>query len=238
MVASLLGIKNSGITDDCVNYLRGLAPVDKMHYIYRGVSLEGMHNFQETQFEVWAPEEDTSDYYGPMLPLALGIDSRSVDTTKPTMVRPIPPAGVDAGAFYNLISLRKQGWMDNLLAIDQAANNTSVVFCLEWRNWKLLFPGDAELRSWKIMAREKMLRPVDLLKVGHHGSHNATPPEELFDLIMEKSPTHKRRAVVSTYDHTYSNVPDEEGTLARIKSRAELRDTRTLKEGEWFDFEF
>ena len=113
---------------------------------------------------------------------------------------PIPPPGVDAQAFYDLVEARKRGWADNLLAINKAANNTSVVFCLEWRGWKLLFPGDAELRSWQIMNREKVLKPVDFLKVGHHGSHNATPPEELLEKILpQPNPAGRpRSAAVST----------------------------------------
>jgi hypothetical protein len=54
---------------------------------------------------------------------------------------------VDAGAFYDLVESRRRGFEDNLLAIDAANNNTSVVLLLEWRGWRLLFPGDAEVRS-------------------------------------------------------------------------------------------
>ena len=58
-------------TTQCVDFLRNLNPV-KTSYIYRGVSLKGKHSFREAKLEVWAPEEDTSEYYGRFQQLALG----------------------------------------------------------------------------------------------------------------------------------------------------------------------
>jgi len=137
------------------------------------------------------------------------------------------------------VEARKRGWADNLLAINEAANNTSVVFCLEWRGWKLLFPGDAELRSWQIMNREKVLKPVDFLKVGHHGSHNATPPEELLEKILpQPNPAGRpRSAAVSTYNQPFPSVP-EQTTLERIAARCQVMDTREKQDGDYLDFEF
>lgn len=79
-----------------------------------------------------------------------------------------------------------------VLKSGELVNNTSVVLLLEWRGRRLLFVGDAEVKtayggefregksngSWNVMwakQREALSRPVDFLKVGHHGSHNATP---------------------------------------------------------------
>ena len=61
---------------------------------------------------------------------------------------------------------------------------------------ELLFTGDAEQRSWKTMQREKVLKPVDFLKVGHHGSKNATPPVEILDLILPSDSNKPRKAAV------------------------------------------
>jgi hypothetical protein len=44
---------------------------------------------------------------------------------------PKPPPGVDVGAFYNLVRSRQGGFIDNILAIDKAENNSSIVFCLK-----------------------------------------------------------------------------------------------------------
>jgi len=74
----------------------------------------------------------------------------------------------------------------------KAENNLSVVLLLEWHGRRLLFPGDAEWSSknnievkpgkcnssWNVMWQERnaeLDQPLDFLKIGHHGSENATP---------------------------------------------------------------
>jgi hypothetical protein len=234
---AMMEINDPTATQDCVDYLRNLTP--NTWYVFRGCDLQGKHNFQEAIFEIWAPEQDTSDYYGTFQPFTLGFCAGATGSSKPVPSRPVPPPGVDAQSFYNLVEARKKGWSDTLLAIDQAANNTSIVFCLKWRGWKLLFTGDAELRSWKTMNREKVLKPVDFLKVGHHGSKNATPHDDMLEKFLPgQIPQGRSRfAAVSTFDHTYQGVP-EEGTLSRIEKLCLLKDTRTLSDGEYHDFEF
>ena len=162
----------------------------------------------------WAPEEDTSVYYGKFQTLDEGVvasqnssnSSTSPVTTKQT---PIPPPGVDVGAFLRLIDTRRSGIADNLLTIDKAANNMSIVFSLDWRGWRLLFSGDAEIRSWKTMAQKQVLKPVHFLKVAHHGNHNGTPADEIFDTILPaQSPDGRNRLVaVSTWSNIYSGIP-------------------------------
>ncbi|MGW8225741.1 MAG: MBL fold metallo-hydrolase [Anaerolineales bacterium] len=73
-----------------------------------------------------------------------------------------------------------------------ATNNLSVVLLLEWHGRRLLFPGDAEWDgayqgqvrpkrgngAWNVMWKERqadLSQPLDFLKIGHHGSENATP---------------------------------------------------------------
>jgi hypothetical protein len=236
-VLAIMQINNPRATQDCVDYLRSLG--QNVWYVHRGFDVQGKHNFQEASFEIWAPEQDTSDYYGQFRPFTLGVSAGAPGAGAPAPLTPVPPPGVDAQAFYALVEARRQGWADNLLAIDKAANNTSIVFCLKWRNWKLLFAADAERRSWQTMNRENMLKPVDFLKVGHHGSHNATPPDELLEKILpESNPGGRTRfAALSTYDNTYTGVPEPE-TLDRIAARCQLKDTRGLSDGMYLDFEF
>ena len=88
---------------------------------------------------------------------------------------------------------RRTGLHDNLLAIDKAANNTSIVFSLEWRGWKLLFPGDAEQESWKMMDEKDVLEPVHVLKIAHHGSWNGTPQGVILDKILPPTPPDNRK---------------------------------------------
>ncbi|MFI6367081.1 hypothetical protein ACIBG0_30505 [Nocardia sp. NPDC050630] len=63
--------------------------------------------------------------------------------------------------------------------LENAVNNTSVFFVLDIAGTRLLFPGDAQQGAWEHVLSDP--RTIDLVsrlafyKVGHHGSHNATP---------------------------------------------------------------
>jgi beta-lactamase superfamily II metal-dependent hydrolase len=207
-IETLLINNNPRSTKQNVRYLRGLA--EHTAYVHREFDITGNHPFHETQFEIWAPEEDTSEYYGRFRPMAMGVAPSENRRKRPELVALTPPHGVDAGAFYRLIEQR-QGYVENLLAIDKAANNTSVVFCLMWRGWKLLFTGDAERRSWKTMNKKGVLKPVHFLKVSHHGSHTGTPDPDLLDKVLpiQRQDARPRTVLVSTFEDTYDNVPDQ-----------------------------
>jgi hypothetical protein len=75
-------------------------------------------------------------------------------------------------------------------ALDTVLNNTSVILLLEMGKRKLLFPGDAQIENWAFALRNPkwraLLADVDLYKVGHHGSRNATP-KSLWNLFRHKS---------------------------------------------------
>ena len=168
-------------TKSCVDYLRKLAG-KQTQYVYRETKLLGgvHHPFNEAKLEILAPEQDCASYYGQIRPLTLpGAVGEGGSQEPPTA--PAPPEGVDPRAFQRLLESWNAGISSSALAIDRAANNTSVVFLLEWRGWRLLFAGDAEQKSWQMMAREARLKPVHFLKVGHHGSHNATPPDSILE---------------------------------------------------------
>jgi hypothetical protein len=115
-------------------------------------------------------------------------------------------------------------------------NNVSTVLLIEWCNRRLLFVGDAEWEeeyqegkkngSWNVMwhvRKEQLSNPVDFLKVGHHGSHNATPwnrhaasdqeVNQIFNAILPlpeagQAPTAK--CIVSTKRKQYNTIPDAE----------------------------
>jgi beta-lactamase superfamily II metal-dependent hydrolase len=215
-------------TGQCVDFLRQMNPQNTT-YIFRGVNLAGQHPFKEASFTIWAPEEDTSEYYGTFQPLDAGAvpPPRAASAGGPPPAKAaLPPAGVDAGVFLRLVEARRSGIADNLLTIDAAANNTSIVFLLEWRGWKLLFAGDAEVRSWKTMKRENVLQPVHFLKVAHHGSHNGTPADEILDAVLPPvaADPRARNAAISTWTNTYSGIPHAQ-TNSRLSSRATLHST-------------
>jgi hypothetical protein len=249
-IRGLMAINDWQATAECVKFLRGLAPSSNTHYVYRGLDMEGKHPFREAAFEIWAPEEDSSTYYGRFHPVAFGTASTAGARANPVLTPVEPPRGVDAGAFYNLVDQRRWGYADNLLAIDSAANNTSIVFCLNWRGWKLLFPGDAEQRSWKEMNKRGLLKPVDFFKISHHGSITGMLPDKLVDNVLklkEDDPA-PRYAVLSAYpdleklkngeqDWTYDQVPRAEA-LEELKKRADLRQTVEVRAGGYIEYAF
>jgi hypothetical protein len=228
---AFLANNNPRSTAQCVEFLRTLAPAARTHYVSRGFETAGRHPFREARFAIWAPEEDTSAYYRPLLPMALTGDAAPVGAG---VDRPLPPGGVDAGVFYGLVEARASGLVDNILAIDKAANNSSVVFALEWRGRRLLFPGDAELSSWRMMRAHGVFAPVDFLKVSHHGSHNGTPDPEILDAFFPAGSASRRRAIISTWDDTYSGIPHDP-TNARLRARGRLRSTLDAPDRLFFD---
>ncbi|HEV8435525.1 MAG TPA: MBL fold metallo-hydrolase [Thermoanaerobaculia bacterium] len=72
-------------------------------------------------------------------------------------------------------------------ALDAAINGTSLMLVLQIGDLHLLFPGDAQWGTWNAVLRtpkwKNLLRRVRFYKIGHHGSHNATPIEFVEDAI-------------------------------------------------------
>jgi hypothetical protein len=177
---------------------------ERTHYLSRDAALKGTHPLKEATLKVWAPEVETHEYAGSVFPVALGLERRPGGEL--SLHVPGPPAGVDASAFYNLLMWRRQGMGDDLLAIDTAAKNTSIVFSLEWRGWRLLFAGDAGTRSWKVMKKRDVLRPVHFLQMGDHG----TPDEDILEAILPVGGTDGRQR--------YAVSPEGNG-VSRLRAR-------------------
>jgi hypothetical protein len=119
-------------------------------------------------------------------------------------------------------------------------NNLSVVLLLEWHGKRLLFPGDAEWSgaydgavkpgrcngAWNVMwaaRKDEFSSAVNFLKVGHHGSENATPwtpkegdePEhpinQVLDAMLPRDRHAEALAVVSTErGNRYPSIPSGE----------------------------
>lgn len=64
-------------------------------------------------------------------------------------------------------------------ALDDAVNGTSLMLILEIKGKHFLFSGDAQWGTWdealKNPKSKDLLKRVCFYKIGHHGSHNATP---------------------------------------------------------------
>lgn len=117
-----------------------------------------------------------------------------------------------AGWFkYTVMREHAESLLSIVRTLDKAMNNTSVILLFEVNGKSFLFPGDAQYENWMYaLSKEsvtKKLAGVDLYKVGHHGSLNATPktlwngfeqkgssakPERLRTLLSTKEGVHGR----------------------------------------------
>lgn len=73
------------------------------------------------------------------------------------------------------------------VALDKAVNGTSLMLILEISGTFLLFPGDAQWGTWSAALGDPewsdLLGRVAFYKIGHHGSHNATPKDFVEDVV-------------------------------------------------------
>ncbi len=77
------------------------------------------------------------------------------------------------------------------VALERAVNGTSLVLLFEVDGASLLFPGDAQWGTWRGLLEDEnamaLLEHTTFLKVGHHGSHNATPRAFLEALMSARA---------------------------------------------------
>ena len=126
--------------------------------------------------------------------------------------------------------------------LDDVMNNTSVILLFEAGNKKLLFPGDAQIENWSYALSQptiqKLLADVDLYKVGHHGSLNATP-KTVWGLFSKRSSnpgSGRLTAVLSTLPGKHgseaSNTEVPRRTLlSALQAETNLHSTHLLPGG-------
>jgi hypothetical protein len=204
-------------------------------YVHAGDSAAGLGiHLKDTTIEVLGPEQDIDGYY-------LGDDpDTSLRGLEATAVPFKPHAAAERGSVPTNIGLAdfrrlQSRMMSNALAFAEEAgsviNNTSVVLLIEWRGKRLLFVADAEWdtrykekkknASWNVMwhlHKDKLGKPLDFLKIGHHGSINATPwndaedgrqtePSTILDAILPMQRSREAKAVASTLRKKYPSIP-------------------------------
>jgi hypothetical protein len=144
------------------------------------------------------------------------------------------PANISQADFRRLQSRMMSSAFAFAELSSKVTNNTSVVLLIEWKNKRLLFVGDAEWDkkfkegkangAWNVMWHERKAaldKPIHFLKIGHHGSENATPwndledgtvtePSTILDAILpvpKGSAKPKAKALVSTKRKNYETIP-------------------------------
>jgi hypothetical protein len=124
-------------------------------------------------------------------------------------------------------------------------NNTSVILLFQVGKKKLLFPGDAQIENWQYALSQKkyqsLLTSVNLYKVGHHGSLNATP-KSLWKLFKNKSEgrtANRLLSLMSTMEGKHGSVSSHtevpRTTLVReLRRQSDLFTTQQLRGKDFF----
>ena len=128
---------------------------------------------------------------------------------------PLPPyAGWLA---HRMNKMQKDSLMGMVRALDDAMNNTSLILLFKCGGKSFLFPGDAQWENWQYALSKpeyvEALKSVDLYKVGHHGSRNATP-KTLWKLFEHKSKTKTTKGRLVTVMSTLHGVHGESAATA------------------------
>lgn len=140
-------------------------------------------------------------------------------------------------------AIRGDQLLEIVRILDKQMNNTSVILLFEVGGKKLLFPGDAQLENWtyalkgaaNAKATRALLKGVDVYKVGHHGSLNATP-KTLWNLFTRKGAKTKAKrltTVMSTMSGKHgSEARDTEVPRSKLvtvlNDESELHNTQNL----------
>lgn len=235
-LADLFGVDNSGAMTALRSELpraNGITPC----YVSAGQT-HADHGLQlaGATIHILAPEADIDGtYLGSRVAKALDAvgavagDVAQEDVPAPRRGGAALPPNIGAADFRRLRTRMVSNALGFASLSSKVTNNTSVVLLLEWQGKRLLFVGDAEWDaaykagkangSWNVMwhRRQPLLaRPLDFLKIGHHGSENATPwgsaaePAAILDAILPLPPAESKPravAVVSTERGKYRTIP-------------------------------
>ncbi|WP_157549834.1 hypothetical protein [Microbacterium sp. Leaf288] len=191
--------------------------------------------------------EDDPEYWLRALGASLRVVGSAADTGAPAPIAHGP--GPVRWLIDRLANQRSHSAARLVRDLDDALNNTSIILLLEIKGLSMLFPGDAQIENWRLtlerLTDEPQLRErlagIDLYKVGHHGSRNATP-RSLHALWKDRKPDLPRlAAVMSTRQDVHGEgdgaVPQPQLVTA-LREVADLYSTDDLTGGEeWIELE-
>lgn len=274
---ALYGINNDGAMEALRTTLPEANGIEAK-YVHAGMTNDELGiQLQGAKITIVSPENDIDRFYlGADADASLrGLSGASEDfRERAAPAADAVPTNISVADFRLLQSrmLSNAFAFANLSA--KVTNNTSVVLLIEWKGKRLLFVGDAEWDkkfkegksngAWNTMWKERkelLNKPLDFLKIGHHGSENATPwldgsdtetePSQILDAILpipaQGAP--KAKAVVSTARKNYKTIPRSEllvvigERVANVRNysealQAEDIDPRTLPLFREFEKEF
>ena len=144
--------------------------------------------------------------------------------------------------FARLRRLLRSGGLDLLAATNKSRNNTSIVSRWRWRDVTLLLTGDAELESWALMRTNNADFTSTVIKIGHHGSINASPAWAFDAVLPKRRPSNA--ALLSTNPAIFptgNEVPKAEvvaAWTARMRYGSRFRRTDSVPRGEAVELVF
>jgi hypothetical protein len=156
---------------------------------------------------------------------------------------PVFPAGrvpIETIWLRDRIDEARTGQMLSIVrSLDDQMNNTSLILLFEAGGKSLLFPGDAQIENWRYTLESSgwaaRLAAVDLYKVGHHGSLNATPKSLWNHFAKKGAPSRQGRlkSMLSTLPGKHGREKDNSEVprrtlLAALKGESELHSTHEL----------
>jgi hypothetical protein len=167
------------------------------------------------------------------------IRQASLDTSKRRRPVPVPPGPV--AWIVDKLARQQVGVLNRIVrTVDDALNNTSLILMIDAGDRRLLLPGDAQIENWswalnasaQAASYRRLLAGVDLYKVGHHGSRNATP-KSLFRLWeLQARDEHPMVALLSTmpdvHGKTEATAVPRESLLNALELRMDVVRTDKL----------
>lgn len=100
------------------------------------------------------------------------------------------------------------------VALEKSVNNTSLMLAFEIGDSVLFFPGDAQWGSWEQNLDDprtrELLERTSFYKVGHHGSHNATPVTFVEDVLGKADDSHVVAAASVVSHGRFTEIPKHE----------------------------
>ncbi|WP_405233692.1 ComEC/Rec2 family competence protein [Lentisalinibacter salinarum] len=117
--------------------------------------------------------------------------------------------------------------------LDDVLNNTSVILLFKVGDQAFLFPGDAQWENWSYALDQpryqELLRKVQVYKIGHHGSLNATP-KSLWQLFERRGPhtrSDRLQSLLSTKEGVHGS-PERDSEVPRTKLVDAVREDSRL----------
>jgi beta-lactamase superfamily II metal-dependent hydrolase len=245
------GAKGDKIRKQMADILKDIGvPASRRFKIHRSMNLAQAlpPGLQALDIEVLGPEKNSKRYLQPLEhALRLRGVALSTDNGRVKATREDPFHGARAVKFSksalaglaDVARLRRQlqsGGLEVLAAVDTTRNNTSIVMRMTHGSARLLLVGDAEEMSWELMRKNGAALKANVIKVGHHGSINASPDWSFTKVMPTKLATNA--AVISTDDDRFTGeneVPKDSvlnGWRARLKSSSRLLRTDSKLLGE------